>query len=348
MKKFIYKSSLYVLPFFLLHCLNLIFFNMQEGDLIRVSYLYYNPSPQSEIKQKFKLSKGFSLTSEIDLNKRRNFDVLTIGDSFSAQGNLGYQNFLSKSNVSVLDMERSIDGGNPVQLLVNLLNGDFFNYVHLDYVVLESVERSIVQRCDNLDYKKSLKMDSIIKHIATDKKESYNLKVDFFSDAILKIPLANILYRFEDKPRFCQTYKVATNSNQLFFNNPGELLFHEWDVNFMDYKNDTSKISMANSNLNKISNLLSKKNIKLIVLIAPDKYDLYYPYIQNKEKYIKPNFFSHFDSLTKEYLYIKTFEVISNQLDKTKDVYYYDDTHWSPIAASRIALEIKNIIETDK
>jgi hypothetical protein len=37
--------------------------------------------------------------------------------------------------------------------------------------------------------------------------------------------------------------------------------------------------------------------------------------------------------------------IISNYLNREKDLYFYDDTHWSPIAAKIIADNVKKEIE---
>ena len=58
----------------------------------------------------------------------------------------------------------------------------------------------------------------------------------------------------------------------------------------------------------------------------------------------KPLFFAYYDSLMKEYHYVPSMKVLSNELQRRKDIYYYDDTHWSPIGAEIIAKEIEKIM----
>lgn len=141
---------------------------------------------------------------------------------------------------------------------------------------------------------------------------------------------------------------MKTTTNNLFTHQPGNLLFFKTDVKNLDDKNDPEKAVIGNNNLNKIKALLVQKNIKLIVLVCPDKYDLYYPYIQDKKKFPKPLFFSLFSGLEKDYIYINSFSILSNEIKKTKNVYYYDDTHWSPISSKIIGAEIEKVVNENK
>ena len=348
MKKFIYKSSLFVVPFVFLHFLNSFYYLQNEGDLTRLGYLYNNSLPKSDISKQFNLNKHYTLVSEINLNTKTKFDVLTIGDSFSEQDSLGYKNFLAKDGTSILHVDRFL-AENPIQKIIELINGDFFDSVQTNYVVLQSVERSFVQRCQKIDYSKSLYLDSIKNKISKHvHKTPEKHELNFFSDANLKIPLTNIQYNFSYKPRNSKTYKVTTNKDNLFTKKLNNVLFYEDDINNMTFKNDSLKIVNSNNTLNKINNLLSKKNIKLIVLISPDKYDLYYPYIKEKANFKKPLFFKYYNNLSKEYSSIDSFEILASFIANHKDVYYYDDTHWSPIGASVIAIEVNKTINEIK
>lgn len=347
MKNFIQKSSLFIIPFLFLHLLNSFMYVQNEGDLTRAGYLYNNPSPKSHLSKQFNLNKQYTLVSEIKLNTSSKFDVLTIGDSFSDQGILGYNNILANEGLSVLNMDRSLTD-NPIQKIIELINGDFFDSIQTDYVILQSVERNFIQRCQEIDYSKSLYIDSIKNKINKYVKKTPKQNLSFLSKSTLKIPLTNIQYHFSYKPANSRTYKVTTIKDNLFTKNPNNLLFYEDDINNMTYKNDSLKIINSNNTLNKINNLLFKKNIKLIVLISPDKYDLYYPYIEDKDNFNEPLFFRYYNNLSKEYASINSFEILANSIANNKDVYYYDDTHWSPIGASAIAIEIYKTINEIK
>jgi len=81
-------------------------------------------------------------------------------------------------------------------------------------------------------------------------------------------------------------------------------------------------------------------NNQLIFLPVPDKYDFYYEYIKNKSKYIKPLFFDHRKRLNKKFIYIDSKNILAQYKDVYKDIYFYDDTHWTNIASNIIANDI--------
>ncbi|MNF12645.1 hypothetical protein D3C80_2142110 [compost metagenome] len=59
-------------------------------------------------------------------------------------------------------------------------------------------------------------------------------------------------------------------------------------------------------------------------------------------------FFQYLASLKKDYLYINSKKILSAQLENKKDIYFYDDTHWSPIASKIVADKIRNVIVADQ
>ena len=99
-----------------------------------------------------------------------------------------------------------------------------------------------------------------------------------------------------------------------------------------------------NQNLNRIAERLKARGIELIVLVAPDKFDLYSPYIKTANRYTKALFFETFNQLDKKYLYFDSRSLLRDALSKgQKDVYLYDDTHWSPVGAEIIASKLEKI-----
>jgi hypothetical protein len=353
MKKFVFKLSYFAVPFLLLYFVNLLFYVPSEGDLVQVGYLYSNPSPKSIIEHKFKLQKKYTevseIESELESKKIIEFSVLTIGDSFSGQFNLGYKNYLAnEKNTSVLYVDRYITG-NPIQTLINLINGDFFDYIHVEYIVLQSVERYFVERCENIDFRTSFQKDSLINLIknhkrAKQKNDIIKQKIDLFSDATIKCPLVNMQYYFTPLPVFSKTYKVKSINKTLFTNEPDNILFYKDDISKLEFSNDVQKIKASNHVINVISESLLNKNIKLILLISPDKYDLYYPYIKKNYNLDEPMFFKYFNKLDKKYLYTSLKDKFYKNDEIIKDVYYYDDTHWSPIGAKITATEISKLM----
>lgn len=348
MKKFILRTILFVLPFIFLHFLNTFFYNQKEGDLVRLGYLYSNPTPKSFITSQYKLKKHYTLLSEIDLKNSNKFDIITIGDSFSEQDSLGYKNFLANYGFKVLHIDLFITGSNPMQTLVKLLNSNLFNIVSADYVVLQSVERYFNQRNEKIDFDMTINLDTLSNQINSYTKTATNYGLQFFSNATLKIPITNIWYNFQPKPKYSKTYKYTSISNNLFSNAPNELLFYEEDINYMKIKNDSLSTMKSIEVLEGINDKAAKRNIKLIMLVSPDKYDLYFNFIKDNKYLTTPLFFKIYEQTQKNYLNVDSYKILNEKLKSEKDIYFYDDTHWSPKGAKIIADEIIEIIKADK
>jgi hypothetical protein len=83
------------------------------------------------------------------------------------------------------------------------------------------------------------------------------------------------------------------------------------------------------------------------VLPAPDKYSIYYKYIVSKDKYEKPLFFQHLEKEIKDYIYIESDKILKNAIENDNDIYFFDDSHWSPKAAKIVASDILKEIQVD-
>lgn len=344
MKKYLYKTSLFLLPILCLVLITKIFYTTDKskgGDLLRLGFIFDDGTYRDKIKKKFKkVPIKFKELSNVNLENENIFDVLTIGDSFSGQDEYGYKNYLAnKDSITLLHIDRFLSE-NPIQALINFTNGDFFEKIKVNYIVLQSVERDIVKRAEKISWKEQTSLEFISKKIKENSlRKKAKEKDNFFSDGIFKIPLINILYLFQDNPYDSQTYKIATENN-FFTNKTNNLLFYFDDLEKVKLNNDSLKVLTLNKVLNELSLKLKYKGIKLIVLPCPDKYDFYYQGISKKNKYIEPMFFDRFDRMDKSYIYINSKKILMDLSKETKDIYYYDDTHWSPLAADKIAQEI--------
>ena len=114
-----------------------------------------------------------------------------------------------------------------------------------------------------------------------------------------------------------------------------KLLFFSGDLDNTNFTKNS--IQDLNNNLNKISNILIQKNIKLVFMPNVNKYNLYSKYIIDQKKYPKSNFFEQMRLQNKNFIFIDTKKILTNLLDKGfKNVYFPDDTHWSDIGSSAV------------
>lgn len=345
MKQFILKTSFFIIPFAVLYTISLLLYSTTEGpDLLRLGgipniHKDYHRAFSFDIKEKFdKLSR----------HTKTRYKILSIGDSFSEQAGYGYKNILA-DDFSVLHVDRFISN-NQIQTLINLTNGDFFNTYDIEYVILQHVERHIIDNTENIKLNDKItlhEIDSLIKLQAEAKagtEEKYTHQ--FFSKTTLEFPLSNLPKFFFQENYLSneQVYNVDINSNSLFSNHSKKLLFYFYDLHSIDKNNNKKNIGSLNTILNTISLKLRQKNIKLIFLPSPDKYDFYYEYIADNKNLAKPLFFNLFKDVKKDYIYIDSKEILSSKVKNKQDIYFYDDTHWSPVASEIIAAKIKEEI----
>ena len=347
MKKLIYKTALFVGPFFLLFILSFIYFTSDRGDLLRLGYFAdinnydFKKVFKKEINRKIK----YDLFSEINFKKKNTYNIFTIGDSFSEQQMISYQNYLADNdNIKVLHYDRFLHE-NPIETLTGFLNGDVLDSIKVDYIILQSVERSFVNRGLVFNKKCIINNDSLTKLIKEHNQKKLEvvkekIKDKFFCREILRFFLNPIYYNFDDNAYSSKTYQVKTKID-LFSTNNHNLLFLDDDYKVLNVINNISFVITLNDELNILTRRLKERGIKLIVLPSPDKLDFYYDNIVNNSKYPRPLFFETIRNLDKDYIYIDSKKLLIEKTKNVKDVYFYDDTHWSPIAAKIIAEEIK-------
>lgn len=348
MKKFILRVALFLSPVLLAFAVTESLFSTDKGDLLKVGYIAdIIPYDREEIfKDEFNREKFFTYFSELDFSKKQKFKTLVIGDSFSEQGNFGFTNYLAESTGNpLLYLDRNLHD-NPIQTLVGIINGDLLDSIKVDFIVLQSVERGIAIRTDIYE-SAILTIDSLNKV-----KEALKLAVPvgsnevdkLFSDRMLKFTTINLGYAFDDNGFYSETYIVNTKDT-LFSVDNNNLLFFFDDLRSIEENSKPEIVETLNTQLNSISAKLAEKGIKLIVLISPDKYIIYYNEIIGKEKYPKPQFFEMFTKLPKNYQFVKSEEILKKAIKDQKDLYFYDDTHWSPFAAKIITKEIETLIK---
>jgi hypothetical protein len=351
MKKILYKTAFFTVPFFLIFLLSFKYYRDDKGDLLRIGYIadIYNYDFKKVFKDEMTRKIDYTLFSEINLKKQNNFTLFTIGDSFSEQGKISYQNYLAdNSNIKILHYDRYLHD-NPIETLTGILQGNVLDNIKVDYIVLQSVEREFVNRGLLFNKKNKINNDSLTRLINKHKEKALEVVKEktedkFFRRETLALFLNSICYNLDDNAYSSKAYKVKTKKN-LFSADSNNLLFFHDDYKAIKVNNNLNNIIILNNELNILAKRLKEKGIKLIVLPSPDKLDFYYDEIENKDKYTKPLFFDNLRNLNKQYIYIDSKKILKRKTKNIKDVYFFDDTHWSPIASKIIANAIKSKIE---
>lgn len=279
------------------------FYRTDKGDLMRIGYQYYFADyDRNDLFKDIIIKKElFKRLEDVNLDTVSTFDILTVGDSFSAQNEQGFQNFLvSNSRRTVLNVDNYIvrsaikhSCNDAIEFLDGILQSDFFSKVNVRYVVLETVERS--SGCLgsvafdqpiylNNDSIKNLK-SSFLSKLAQEKQK----KVSYL-DRAFKSNLNNCYYLFRDGGYDNNVHKVDVEQN-LFSYSSDKLLLLSDDIKMVEANSDRENVVRFNNVLDDLAARLLAKNIQLVVVPAPDKYDIYYPYIRENAQYPKPVFF---------------------------------------------------------
>ena len=110
MKKFLIKLSYTVLPVFLLlfgltAYVTLYVSPRTTGDLGHLAYIPFDchEDPPGDMQEQL-----FKDIRQSDSLRNIHVDVLTVGDSFSKMGRLGYQNYLAAQGISVANSVREL------------------------------------------------------------------------------------------------------------------------------------------------------------------------------------------------------------------------------------------------
>lgn len=300
------------------------------GDLARMSYqtdMIYQRELQYTLPKSFLYKETYN---------NQPLDIITIGDSFS-HGSAGgrdpyYQDFLaSKYNINILNIDPK-DPYDYFSTVVGLYKSDFLKNSHTRYLILQSVERFFPRRfAQDLNISKYKPLNPTVSEKTFTIR---HLDVPLISTANYKLPYYSLMYLFKDNAKK-DVYKFKL-TQKLFTHNINDkiLIFHDDIKNIPQFTKEN--IIKINNNLNKIAALLHKVNVKLIVLPAPDKYDIYSSYIDHN-KYPTNSFFTLIRPLKKEYIFIDTKQILIQKLKaNTLDLYYPDDTHWNYKASQAI------------
>lgn len=322
--------------------------NDGHGDLARMASMQISPArnPQAIYNKKhLEFPEYLTLLKQ---GEHIQIDILTIGDSFS-NGGAGayYQDYLMEQlNVNVLNMP-TIPGyrHDAIRILDALEVTGYLDIINPKLVILESVERKIGSR-----WGERIVFDSTMD--AKRLEEAFLPTNNDVNEGDSEKPLQGIIPQIMIQAdwKYLNDRYIAPQSrlvkfynlNKACFTNPGcedMLLILDEDLESAMSPVDSK---MVNENMNMMANRMKEKNIEMMFLPCPDKFDLYFPYIVNPPVDKESLTIEEIESLPKEYFIIPAKRLLRKAMDKGEmDLYWADDTHWSWIA---FQLVIDNIM----
>lgn len=332
MKKFILKFSVVLLLFFLpAGYFKFIAVPEFSGDLGHLGMIQFGHENNSLDIAGYKRNhiNNSQIINVSTPDSLQLYSLVTIGDSFSQKGEFGYQYKLSALlGIPIVNYETVIQNSIVNQYLM-LYNGGFLKSGQT--VILETVERKLIKAFANADFNSEFKTDKEI----TDKQEQViasNHKTEepflsrYFSWIRLKLGISNPVAKFALSS---SVFSSSKYSNQLFvYNSPtiddGDLLWN---------KLSDSQFDIASNNMLKLIEISQSAGINLIIVIATDKYDAYEPLITEQHE-INPTL-NHLPD--HQQIFNSCNSLRQSIMSGVKDVYQFNDTHWSVVGADIIA-----------
>lgn len=352
MKRLLLQILSFLMPFIILISLFDSLYSKSGGDLTRLGKISYPENYREQFIFDFQQQKAYTDFSEIDLVAPHNFNVFAIGDSFSDQGVIGYQNYLSSyHDKTVLNFDflnfYKYEDYNPVRFLKSIMNDSILSRIKIKYIILEVAERIFISRQFQSEPHSNLSLTDLVgmKRDIPKIDNNNKRKISTYLNDVKRFYAYNLGYWFSNLPFDSKVYKMKL-SKSLFSTHDNEILLYYQDItNLKDVNKDN--IKHLNADLNEIARKLKANDIQLIVMPCVDKYDLYYDYIVDNP-YRKNLFFNYLSEEKREYLYVDTKALLRPYLKKgVKDLYFADDSHWSPKAAKIIASKINSLIRNN-
>lgn len=335
MKKFLLKLSHTVLPVFLLlfgltAYVTLYVAPRTTGDLGHLALIPFDCQDDDTAEMKELLYHSITQTDSLsDVHA----DVLTVGDSFSRMGRLGYQNYLASQGVSVVNCTRELYE-NPFQYAYNILDRGLIDSTNIRVLVVQVGERDLVSRSEEF---------------GVDKVDMCELDPEPSSGGSMGNPNAWSLLRARDylmyRLHWSPVYKATLDKD--YFNNqePRSLYFYCADL--------TNGLSIDEASRQKVLDvyqILTRKaeerGIALLLMLPVDKYDMYQDHIVDNP-YPRKTCIEDAREIfgdTPNVLLCKY--LLTPLIEKgEKDVFLFDDSHWSIKASEIVGIELSQRVK---
>src|SRR5574344_492825 len=326
MKQFLFKISFYFIPFALWSLYAFYSISNISGDLGALGMI-----PFGECDSIFDSHKVFNskLQECYSLEEIKDAEIITIGDSFSEQAIDGYQNRLSKDlNHRIYNLNTNIANSySPIQVAYSLLYNKQLK--NCKVLIVETVERSAIGRLLTYDQNANEIDSTMVASPIITPKIDFNIK-SFCSFTRLFIGMDNPVKRLHLS---VDLFTHKSYGKTLFF--------YCDDINFNRLKD--ADCQEAVNKLLLLKNLADDRGIYMIFMIAADKYDQYYDFINENPYPANPtlNYFSNLDTSW----YVNTKQVRLPSIKQgDKDIFKVNNTHWSVIGANIVADHLAEMI----
>ena len=342
MKKFLTKISYTVLPVWLLLVGMAVYLwvtNDNSGDLMRLGMIDGGPEYTDSILAGDVLHEVYYGEQNNDsLLRLDTCDVVVIGDSFSHGGGVGKQgdfvNYLAHDSGRRVVVFTPGDNAqlSPVQVAFDALNLGVIDSTNVKNLVVQEVERYLVDRHSGF----------VDNHIALPRPDDEAAAATAAAKPQDVSPLLRVKdYVFYHLFGANPIYHARLTMPLFGGNQPDKLYFYDDDVKLgIDVTSDQQKALVYC--YRRLITLADEKGVNLVIVVACDKYDMYQDFIVDNPYPVK--------TLNEDierwmaadlHRFVMAKRVLHPLVKQgVKDVYLFNDTHWSPASSRLIAREV--------
>lgn len=343
MRKFLINISYTVLPVWLFlvgMAVYLWLSNDNSGDLMRLGLINSGPEYTDSIRAGLLSRVYYGGLDDDSLLRRDTCDVLVIGDSFSHGGGVGkqgdYVNYLAydSDRKVVVFTPQDPTLSSPMQVAYDILNLGIIDSTHVRNLVVQEVERYLVDRHGLF----------VTNHTSIPRVEINEEELDAAPEAkqapspLLRVKDYLFYHLFGDNPIFSvRLCKPVFGGEQ-----PDRLYFYREDVE-LGFNVSPERQQRVVDCYRHVIEAARQRGVNLVLLVACDKYDLYQDFIvdnpypaktlnEDLQRWMSPQDLDYF---------VFSKRVLLPYIEQgVKDVYLFNDTHWSPASSRLIAAEV--------
>lgn len=345
MRKFLTKISFTVLPLWLLLvglAIYLWAIDDNSGDLMRLGLINTGADYTDSIRETA-LPNIYPIGENNDsLLRQDTCDVLIIGDSFSHGGGIGrrgdYVNYIAHDgNRRVKVLYPDLPTDNPLQTAYDLLNLDLIDSACVKNLVVQEGERYLVHRHQafTTSHKKMVSPMVVIADHGNEGGAGGNQSAT--TGPLLRVK-DFVFYRLLGVDPI---HKVKLDRDMFTCDEPHKLYFYFEDIE-MGFNVTEAQQKAIVDGFDALIAKAQEKGVNLVILIACDKYDIYQDFIVDNS-YPKKTLADDVEQWTapqREYFVYAKPLLLPRIQQGVKDVFLFNDTHWSPASSRVIAAEI--------
>lgn len=344
MRRFLYHISYTILPLWLLLVGMAVWLWVtgdNSGDLMRLGLINSGPEYTDSIRTRLLPEVYYTGIDNDSLLRQDTCGVLVIGDSFSHGGGVGkqgdYVNYLAHESGRKVVVYTPSDAtlSSPVQIAYDVLNLGCIDSTCVHNLVVQEVERYLVDRHSSFVTTHT----SMPRPTEQSSQPAQQPTQQPSSSGPLERVRDYVFYHLLGKNPI---YSARLSKPLFGGSEPDVLYFYHDDVKLGFDVTDKRRQQVVDS-YRALIDVARRQGVNLIVLVAADKYDMYQEFITDGHYPAKTlnEDLQQWMGSDAQGTFVFSKQVLLPYIRRgVRDVYLFNDTHWSPASSHLISQEI--------